>query len=279
MNFLDAVILGILQGVTEFLPISSSGHLIIGEKLMKLNPETLKQFDIAIHFGTLLAILIYFRKDILNLIASFVLFCKEILAKYNLVDKFQLNDAQKKNKKLLGYLIVGTVPAIIVGALFSDKIDEIFRDYKVVAVVLILVAFAFLLTEWFSKKLEKSEITGKKALLIGAIQTFAFIPGVSRSGSTISAGLLSGLKREEAARFSFLLGSIAIAAATTLSVFKVVKGTATLPPVSITATGVLFSFIAGYFSIAFLMKYLKKHSLNIFAVYRILFGLIVLFIL
>lgn len=276
MSILEALVLGILQGITEFLPISSSGHLVVAESLMKLPVESLKSFDIAIHFGTLLAILIYFYKDFLAILAGDIQF-------ENITAKTADGDAQtsliKRKRPMLGYLIIGTVPAVIVGLFLGDWLDEFFRNKTSVAITLMLVGLLFFVAEWINKKVPATKINLKNTVLIGIAQSIALIPGVSRSGSTISAGLSLGLKREESARFSFLLGGVAIAAATAFSCYKIFKGEFTLPQWDILITGVLSSFAVGLLAISFLMRYLKKHTLNIFAFYRIILGLVVLFLL
>lgn len=264
MNILDAVILGILQGITEFLPISSSGHLIIAEQWLGLPVEHLEGFDVAVHFGTLLAIIIYFRKDWLELAQSFFTYI------------FRSKNYKKGELHPL-YFIVGTIPAIIVGLLFSDLIQGNLRSGNAVAIGLIVVALYFVFAEYVKKHRPEKEIGLKEAIIIGIAQAFALIPGVSRSGATISTGLVLGIPREKAARFSFLLGGIAILAGTTLSIIKVTKGDFSLPASDILIIGILTSFVAGVASITFLMKFLKHHTLIGFAVYRILLGLAILF--
>ena len=274
MNLFDASILGVVQGLTEFLPISSSGHLIIAESLMKLPVEDLKGFDIAIHVGTLLAILIYFRKDFLALIKTLWL-----------IVAGKSGETDRKNVDLIMYLVVAMVPAVAVGLLFNDYLDENFRNAKSVAAMLIVVAVYFVIAEYFGGRRNAAragkprELGWPQVIMIGLAQAVALIPGVSRSGATISTGLITGLKREEAARFSFLLGAVAIAAASTLSVYKFTKGEFALPDTGILFTGIVSSFVSGYAAIAFLMSFLKKHSLYVFAAYRILLGAVMLFLL
>lgn len=267
MNFLQAVLLGILQGVTEFLPISSSGHLVLFQELLGLNDAVaLKAFDIAVHFGTLLAIFLYFRKDFAELIKAFYLTVTR--------HKPATPDAAiwlKTEQKMLIILVIGTIPAILVGLLLGDLIDEYLLTPYSVAIMLAVVAIFFLLAERFYKKIQhKTDFTIREGLLIGAAQALALIPGVSRSGATITTGLLLGVEREKAARFSFLLGSVAMVAATAYAVFKVYKGDYSLPSPDLLITGVLSSFVAGWLAVKFLMSYLKKHTLAAFAYYRFL---------
>ena len=247
MTLLDALILGIIQGITEFLPISSSGHLVLTENLLGLKIETLKGFDVVLHAGTLLAIVIYFWNDLWGLL---------------------------KKLDLLAYIILATIPAVIVGFTLEDQIDHVFRDPRAVFGMLLLTGLFFLVTERFPKKKDKTKFTLKNTFIIGLAQAVALIPGVSRSGSTIGAGLLFGLKRDEAARFSFLLGTPAIAGATLLTGLHVYQGDAPLPEWPLVILGFFTSAIIGYISVAFLMKFLKNHTLQVFAVYLISISII-----
>lgn len=268
MSLFDAFILGVLQGITEFLPISSSGHLIILETFLKLPLDQTKGFDVALHFGTLLAIFCYFWKDFRDLIKAFLSFI--------IPRKKMAAGIAEASRSLVKYLILATLPAIAVGLFLNDYLDEMFRSAKSVAVVLIIVGVLFFVVEAVARKKKHEPFTFSNTFLIGIAQAVALIPGVSRSGATISAGLVQGIKREEAARFSFLLGSIAITAATVLSVYKVWKGEFVLPGIEILLVGIITSFVSGLVVVAFLMKFLKKHTLNVFGVYRILLGIVLL---
>jgi undecaprenyl-diphosphatase len=258
MNGFEAIFLGILQGVTEFLPISSSGHLVLGEGLLGLEVESLKSFDVMVHLGSLLAIFFYFRKDILGLIKGF----------------FKLLGGNKSDpySKLVLFIIVGTIPAVVAGLTLEDFIDANFRNSLAVAVCMIIVGIVFLFAEKMAKQNKK--ISWKSGIIIGIVQAFALIPGVSRSGSTIVAGLFTGLKREQAARFSFLLGIPAIAGAGLLTMIGEVKNGGFVLDFWPVTIAFLASFISGLISITFLMKFLKKHSINIFAYYLIAVGLV-----
>ncbi|MBU1953932.1 undecaprenyl-diphosphate phosphatase [Patescibacteria group bacterium] len=258
-----ALLLGVLQGVTEFLPISSSGHLVLGESLFHLQVADLQSFDIAVHFGTLLAIFVYFRKNIGRLLVAL----GGILARKHV---------EKEDKSLIGYLLVGTVPAVLVGLFFGDFIEEGFRGAKSVAVMLLVVAVFFVVAEYIKKRRKEAKIGLVQAVVIGCVQAIAIIPGISRSGSTIGAGLLQGVDREEAARFSFLLGAVAISAATALSLYKASKGLLVLPSMEVLGIGIVGSFIAGYLSVSFLMKFLKSHTLHIFSAYLLVLSFVVL---
>lgn len=275
MNLFDAVILGLLQGLTEFLPVSSSGHLILGESLLGLDISALAVFDIAVHFGTLLAILVFFRKDFWKLIVAFLSFFGGGIRSIGGVSKEDI----LLNRKLVVYLVLATLPAIVVGLAAADWFEEQFRNPVSVAIMMMIVAGFFVASELIGKKLYsgKSDKIGLwKALGIGVAQSVALIPGVSRSGSTISTGILFGLERREAARFSFLLGSIAILAATVLSLYKASKGEMILPSLDIFAVGIVAAGVSGYGAIAFMLKFLRNHSLYIFAAYLAFLSIITL---
>ncbi len=271
MSLVESMVLGAVQGITEFLPISSSGHLILGESLLHLNVEELKAFDIAVHFGTLLAILVAFRKDYWRLIGSFWQWVMTSLKRSKVLQAETKQDLAK-----IRYLIIGTIPAIIFGLGWGDWLDENVRNPVSVAVLLIVVGVLFLVVEKIHQRIPKKHLNQQNTLLIGFAQALALIPGVSRSGATICAGLLSGIKRDEAARFSFLLGSIAMFAATALATWKVTKGEYTLPDSQILIVGITSSFLTGWWAINFLISFLKKHSLATFAYYRIVAGLLFL---
>lgn len=259
MSWFDALILGTIQGITEFLPISSSGHLILVEQFLNLKVETLKVFDVTLHVGTLLAILVYFCKDV-----------KEMLFAVGrlFAGRLRLSDPYAR---LIFFLIIGTFPAVIFG-IFGSWIDEHFRNFKSVGILMIVVAGIFLLAEFVYKKSSDKKSAVEKwyqALIIGLAQALALIPGVSRSGSTIVAGLFQGIERASAARFSFLLGIPAIIGAGLLTTMDAAKNGAVIVGDLPLIVGFFSSFIFGLVSVYFLMAFLKKHSLAVFAVYRI----------
>lgn len=257
MEWFEALILGGLQGVSEFLPISSSGHLVLGEEVLGLEVEELKSFDVFVHVGTLAAILVYFWRDIWGMLIN--------IGKNNVYGR------------LLLYILIGTVPAVIVGLLAEGWIDGVFRNVNYVAGAMFVVGLMFIMGEQvYKKRGKKADLGGMtwwKALFIGCFQAVALIPGVSRSGSTIVAGLFQGIKREEAARFSFLLGIPAIAGAGLLTAIKE-NGEMTVEWLP-TLIGFGAAFIFGLISVSILMKFLKKYSLRMFAVYLILLSLLI----
>lgn len=264
MNLLEAIILGILQGITEFLPISSSGHLIIGEDFLGLEVENLESFDVIIHIATLAAIFVYFWKDIFQMIKAFL---KLITGKLSKDDPYG---------KLIFYIVIGTIPAVILGFFGEEWLNNSFRNLFWVGIWMIISGIFYLIGEVMHKYIKNSNINWSKALIIGVAQSIALIPSVSRSGSTIVAGLFQGIDRKEAARFSFLLSIPAIMGAGLLTVLKIPEnggiGVDMIPLIG----GFLSAFIFGLLSIYFLMKFLKNHSLIIFATYLIALGTTVL---
>lgn len=262
MTILQAIFLGLVQGLTEFIPVSSSGHLVLLHNALGVSNGGLS-FDVALHVGTLVALLIYFYKDLLQLGAS--LFKKT------------------KQTKLAYMLLMATIPAAIVGVLLEQTAESTFRSATLVSVNLIVMAFIMLLAERYSKsvknKVKLDKATPKQAMTMGLSQAVSIVPGVSRSGSTIVAGLFTGLDRVSATRFSFLLG-IPI---TLGAVAKVFTGEDAISTIRSEKTffivGVITAFLSGIFAINFMLKYLSRHSLNLFAYYRIIIGVAALLLL
>ncbi len=262
---LGIIILGIIQGIAEFLPISSSAHLIIFRNLFgigkSITPDLELSFDIALHFGTLLAIGIYFFKDFINIIKS------------------GLTKGTKENDgKIFWYIVVATIPAAIMGLLFEDIIENAIRNnYIVIALALIIMGvIIYIADKKFSQDKEISKMSLKDAILIGCSQVFALIPGFSRSGTTIAAGRAMKLKREDSAKFSFYLSAPVVLGAVILSLLK--EGTIALiiSNLLMFIVGVVTSFIIGLICINFLLKYLRKNDFKLFMWYRIALGIIVI---
>lgn len=246
---LYAILLGIVQGITEFLPVSSSGHLIIVSWLADGKPLPLA-LNIALHCGTLLAVLIYFWRD------------------WSRLGKGVLS-GEKSQLTLFGGIVIGTLPAAILGLLFADRIEQLFHSPIWVAVQLILFGFIM----WYVDKTKPSEkgiadLSVRDCFSIGLLQTLALIPGTSRSGATIVGGRLLGLDRQAAARFSFLLGAPVFAGATVLK-YKEILAHGNEP---VFYLGIIVSFVVGIGSIHFLLKFVAKNSLLAFAIYRALLG-------
>jgi len=259
MTILDSLLLGILQGIAEFLPISSSGHLILFEDFLGLNYKDLLGFDVVLHAGTLLAILVYFWKDIVNLIKGFL----------NLFGGFKDSNHIKIHRKEALFIILGTIPIVIAGILGKDFIETV-RDPKIVSALLIFLALWFLFAEFIYKKVKRSELSRLKVLIIGIAQIFALLPGISRSGSIISAGIATGYERVKAARFAFLLGIPALGGAIVFLSKDILDGAVLMPGFTQSLIGFITSFIVGLLAIKFLMNFLRKHSLAVFSVYLLL---------
>lgn len=281
MPIYQAVVLAVVQAFGEFLPISSSAHLILVRWFFgwtELDPAMDLTFDIALHAGTLLAVLIYFFPTWVNLLATG--FGGKPPMSAHRAGLGNVDDAEAgSDRMLLWWIVLGTIPGAIAGKLL-DKYAEIkFREsYLLIGSMLVIVGLLMWLAEKFGG--QRRPLTGigpVDALLIGIAQAFALIPGVSRSGSTITAGLARGLNREAAARFSFLLLAPITAGAVLLKAHAVVKAGG-LPPEMKTPfiTGVCVSAVLGLGVIAFFLRFLRTHSLNLFVIYRVVLGLVVI---
>jgi undecaprenyl-diphosphatase len=272
MPILHAIVLGIIQGLTEFLPISSSAHLIIIPWLFGWDDGGLT-FDVALHAGTLVAVVLFFLRDWIQIIAQ----------------GFGLNighdPALDKNRGLLWLLVLGTIPGAAAGFLFEKKVDEMFHGgaegphVTLIAAAAIVMGLLLWLADYAGRKQKDiSHISAADSLIIGISQALAIIPGVSRSGITISAGLLRNLDRASAARFSFLLSTPIIAGACAKKFWDLHKHAGGLPADMHTAfiAGVAASAITGCIAIAFFLNYLRRGSMTLFVWYRILFGIMVI---
>lgn len=265
MPLYQVIVLAIVQGLTEFLPISSTAHLKLVPWLLGWKDPGLS-FDIALHAGTLAAVLIYFYKDWIQIIAQ------------GLGLRFGGDRELAKNQWLLWLLAIATIPVGIAGLLFSKQAETTWRSPYVIAAALILVGVVM----WIGDRKTNgakgmADVTGVDAVVIGAAQALAVVPGTSRSGATITAGLFRDLDRAAAARFSFLLSTPAIAAAAAKDFWDLHKHQGGIPPGmgAAFAWGVVVSAIVGAIVIAFFLKYLRRHSLMPFVWYRIIFGIIV----
>jgi undecaprenyl-diphosphatase len=250
---LEALILGMIQGLTEFLPISSTGHLYLGRNLFGLQEAGL-MLDTMLHLGTLLAVFVFYKEELLNIIKN-------------------------PFSKLTYLLIVGTIPAVVIGLLFKDFFDEISKTG-------VTIGWEFLITGiflWFADSIKNGykkmdQISYKDAFIIGTFQAAAIFPAISRSGLTIVAALWRKLDRETAAYFSFLLSTPAIAGAVVLQSVDLFSGQGEEITLSALLVGVVSSALFGYVAVRWMVNYLKKHSLKPFAVYVWILGFIVLFI-
>ncbi|NQU99627.1 MAG: undecaprenyl-diphosphatase UppP [Parcubacteria group bacterium] len=254
MNIIQSTILGLIQGLTEFIPVSSSGHLVIVREIFGIEDLGIA-FDAFLHLGTLLAVLIYFRKDFINIV-------------------------KEKNIKFLKQVVIAIIPAGIIGLLFEDVISNFFRSTLGVSILMIAVGTIFIIAEKYNKiqkdKKEIKDITPLDALIIGLLQILALLPGVSRSGITISAGMFRKIKRVEATRFSFIMSAVIIFAASGKGAISLFTDTGSMNELVVIIWGGVVAFISGYLSIKFLMNYLKKHKLYIFSIYLFVVGTILL---
>lgn len=275
MSFIEAIILGVIQGITEFLPISSTGHLTLAGKFMGLisdkNPEHWTSFIAVIQLGTMVSILVYFWKDLWNIIIEFL---------QNNFQKRLKYSEQSLNSKLGWMIIAGTIPIVIIGLLFKDAIEGAFtKNLSVIAISLIVLAIILAVAEkTASFKKDLKDITLMDSILIGLAQTIALIPGSSRSGTTITGGLFLGLKRDVAARFSFLLSVPAVLASGLLQLKESIAYINYDMAVNIIVATIV-SGISGYLAIDFLLKFLKKNTTFIFVFYRIALGVLILILL
>ncbi|MCX7993929.1 MAG: undecaprenyl-diphosphatase UppP [Fimbriimonadales bacterium] len=262
MDILQAIWLGVLQGLTEFLPISSSAHLI----LMRFwfgweigDPQAELVFDVALHVGTLTAIVVYFWKDLMRIAGAV----------------FSSDPERAVDKRLAWGIVAGCIPAAIVGALFEDPIEKFFRSqYALIAGLLIGIGVLMAVVDRLGRKQRALESIGiPDAFLIGVAQACALIPGFSRSGITIIAGLMLGLQREAAARFSFLLATPITFGAAVWSFRNLFKGGVPSEMIAPMLAGGAAAMVVGWLCIAFLIRYLRTRSLMPFVVYRVAIGL------
>jgi undecaprenyl-diphosphatase len=274
MNLLEAIILGIVQGLTEFIPISSSGHLILTGKFMgldgRLTPEQITAFIAVIQLGTLGAVIVYFLSDILSITIGFI--------KGNLALLKGQRDGRAQSDARLGWLIIiGSLPIATVGLALKDFIEGPWtKNLYVIGASMIIWALMLWVAEIVSTRKKVMEDLGvKEALVVGFAQVVALIPGSSRSGMTITGALFAGLTRDVAARFSFLLSIPAIAASGLLELKEALDHLESIRLDNL-IVATLVSAIVGYASIAFLIYYLRRHSTYIFIVYRLLVGAVIL---
>jgi undecaprenyl-diphosphatase len=265
--YVQAIVMGIVQGLTEFLPISSSGHLIIVPFLMGWDDPfiTSLAFSVMLHIGTLAALLVYFRADWIRLVPAGLATIR---------DRSFRGDP---DRRLAWLLVAATIPAAIAGFLLSDVIETAFREIGLVAVTLVVGAVILWLADrWGGRTKGVDDVTFPVAIGIGAAQALALVPGISRSGISISAARFAGLDREAAARFSFLMATpITLGAA----LFEVRKLAAGETGVDVSAgpliAGMLAAFVSGMIAIGFLLRYLRTRSLNVFVVYRLVLAAVV----
>ncbi len=254
MDLLAAALLGTVQGLTEFLPVSSSGHLILARAFFGWDPDRFGlAFDVACHVGTFLAVVLYYWRDLLAMLRA---------------TPAALTGQAGEYPHLVRLVIAGTIPIIIVGLLFADRLEGI-RSPAVVAVTLAAGAVGLLVADRVGAgNRSGAAISYGHAFLIGIAQAAALVPGVSRSGATLTVALLFGLARPAAARFVFLLSLPAVLAAALKEGLELAKVGTSTTPVALFAVGLVVSAVVGYLAVAFFIRYLERHSLTVFAVYR-----------
>lgn len=302
MTIDQAIILGIVQGLTEFLPVSSSGHLILIPSIFNWQIQDLS-FDVALHFGTTLAVLIYYRKMWQNMIFSFSKDFPRLISNKSEKSISKRLNSLSINSKLLLYILLSIIPVALAGYILEDKIENVFRTPFYVAIFMFITSFMMFIADRIADKNQNQKFTlnekngienNKKAisdndakpnadepmslkfknvLLISLSQILALFPGTSRSGVTISTGLFLGYSRKDAANISFLLATPIILGASILKLPDLFSGEINLLTMFI---GVLTSFIAGYIAVSVLIKYLRNHKLTIFIIYRLILATFIL---
>lgn len=263
VNYLSAFIFGIIQGATEFLPVSSSGHLVI---LHKMFPDMVSDdlaFDTILHLATLVALLWFFRSEVFKMLIAWF---KSLGGKHD-------NDS-----RLAWLILIGILPALLVGYYFADVIEDIFHSIYWVTAMLIIVGILFIVFEKIYNRNNYSldQLTWKNALAVGLAQVLAFIPGTSRSGITIIAGLANGLKREAAVKYSFLMSIPLVAAAGLSQIDVLLRGGFNKDDATIYVISFISAVVSGYLSVKYFLRFSEKYSLNIFAYYRFILAAIIL---
>lgn len=265
LNYINAIIFGIVQGATEFLPVSSSGHLVIMHRFFNLPVSNELAFDVMLHLATLLAVVLFFRKDLWQLLVSWLR---------------SLVGGGDEYSRIAWLIILATIPAALAGFLWGDTIELVLRSPWVVVFMLIFVGFLFIVLEKISPKTEEiTSLNWKKTLIIGVAQAIALIPGTSRSGITIIAGLGAGLKREQAIKFSFLLSVPVIIGAVLAKVPETLEISFSGNEAIILLISFVSAFVAGILAIKYFLALARKYSLNVFAYYRFVLAGILLIIL
>jgi undecaprenyl-diphosphatase len=264
MIYILAIVLGLIQALTEFLPISSSAHLILARGVLDFGFADGLTFDVGLHVGTLAAVLCYFWRDIVAITKGFLSSLRGI------------DFAGNRNQRLAWYIAAATIPAAVVGFFFEEQIEIYFRNPSVIVITLIVVSALFLFAERaFKQERGFESISFWGCMLVGVAQTIALIPGVSRSGITIVAGMSQRLKRAEAAKFSFLLGTPALFGAGLKKAHDLVGQQFTAGEYAVLFIGMVTSAVAGWLVIRFLLRFLQNHRLDFFAYYRIVLAAVV----
>jgi len=264
MTLFQSIILGIIQGASEFLPISSSGHLVLAPYLFgwDINAQEAFVFDVLVQVATLSAVIIYYWKDLVSIFKAFT---------QGIIKKKPFDDF---NSRLGWFLILATIPAGAAALLFKETFEKAFSDPKAAAIFLLVTSLLLIIGESFGKRIRKLEsLTWLDALVLGIFQTLALFPGISRSGSTITGGLLRKFDRSTSARFSFLMAVPVMSAAGLLALLDLFQNPALLTNIPIYIAGCITSAIVGYFAIRWFIGFLSRQSLYFFALYCAILGL------
>lgn len=261
MDFIKVIILGIVQGLTEFLPVSSSGHLVLAAELLQFHEEGVA-FEVFVHLGTLFSVLLVFRRDIF----------KMITAPYHVWLKGRRDEELVRHSRWDIYIIIGTVPAAVIGLFFKSEIEAIFSNVLLVIIMLFVTGTLMILSRFIASM--TGDVSGPKSFIIGCAQALAILPGISRSGFTIVTGMALGVDRSEAARFSFILSIPAILGATVLKVKDLLESQLPASEILYLVLGALVAFVSGYLAIIWLLDIVRKGRLEWFGYYCYLVVLI-----
>lgn len=265
MGIGQSLLLGLVQGITEFLPISSSGHLVLTERLLNVKTSDLV-FEVLVHVGTLVAVVVYFRRKLIDIARSLI----------HSLSKGAKTEDEKLNLRLAWFLILGTIPAVLFGLFFRDIVEAAFASPRWTSGEFIITGIILISTIWARDR--GRNFNNWNTLFIGVAQAVSIMPAISRSGSTISAGMFSGINKEKAAEFSFLLSIPAIAGATVLQIPEFIKLLPRLDLLWVYAVGMLVSGIVGYLSIRLLLDIIKRGKFFYFGIYCLILGILGLMI-
>ncbi|MCM8775790.1 MAG: undecaprenyl-diphosphatase UppP [Candidatus Omnitrophica bacterium] len=267
---MDAIWLGMVQGLTEFLPISSSGHLVLFQHLFGLK-EPMLDFDVTVHLGTLFAVLIYFRRELYVIIDDTMLYTLDFLHTFSR----RAIEGKYPNARFGAYIILATIPAGLMGFLFKDRVESLFGSVFGVGIAWMVMGAVLLLSRGHDGgKRSLASMKPLDALLIGFVQGIALIPGISRSGSTILGGMFLGIEKKDAARFSFLIAVPAILGASLLELGQ--GGNRSYADMHVLLVGFFVSAIVGYFAIAFLLRIIERSRFFVFGYYCLAIGVVAL---
>jgi undecaprenyl-diphosphatase len=261
LEIVKILILGIIQGLTEFLPISSSGHLVLVAEILNFKEEGVA-FEVFVHLGTLFSVLVAFREEIYSM----------LVAPYRYWIRRENGSVTSEYLRWDLYIIIGSIPAAVIGLIFKEQIEAIFSNVTLVVFMLAVTGTILLISKYISSPEKK--INGVRSFMIGIAQAFAILPGISRSGSTIVTALALGIEREKAAKFSFILSIPVILGATILKINDLIASHVSLSQIVYLLLGALTAFISGYFAILWLLNVVRKGKLELFAYYC--YGLVLL---